>query len=103
VNLEVFVRPAVRRAQGIAPAIEPAERVRLATALGKGAWRRRYVPVRLDVEDDGLRTASVVSWGGSGDVFGFASANALAVIDESAAARAAGDDALVVPLRTVGP
>lgn len=103
VNTELFVRPALRRALGVEPAVEPPELMRLATPLTKGAWRRRYVPVSITVESDGTRTASVVPFAGSGDVFGFGRADALAIVPENGVAREAGDDVHVVPLRTVGP
>jgi molybdopterin molybdotransferase len=98
VTATLFVRPAVRRLLGLAPELPAPRRAVLDGPLGRGTWRRRYDPVRLVHEPDGRVVARPVGYRGSGDIFGFALADALAVVPEEAPAPAAGDDVDVVPL-----
>jgi molybdopterin molybdotransferase len=95
VNVALFVRPAVARMSGRdAPASFPAA---LDAPLGGGGWRRKFVPVRVRRDGAAMR-AEVLPFQGSGDVFGFSRANALAVVREDAPARSAGELAECVPL-----
>ena len=97
VNAALFVRPAFRRMLGLEPAAEEPVPAVLGAPLGRGTWRRRYLPVRLSFTADAL-VATPVRYAGSGDVFGLARADGLAIVPEDAPARAAGDAVRVVPL-----
>ena len=96
VNMVLFVRPAVFRLLGRddAPGAVPAV---LGGPLESGTWRRKYVPVTVRREEGEL-LASPVPYQGSGDVFGFSEANALAIVPEQSPARAAGAAVHVLPL-----
>jgi molybdopterin molybdotransferase len=96
VNAALFVRPALARLRGGArePSSFPAV---LGGPVGAGTWRRKYVPATVR-RDGAAWTATPVPFQGSGDVFGFARAQALVVVPEECAARAAGDAAECVPL-----
>lgn len=91
VNLALFVRPALARLRGLAggPATFPAT---LADAVGRGTWRRKYLPATLR-RDGATFFATPIPSQGSGDVFGFARAQCLIVVPEDAAPRRAGDAA----------
>lgn len=95
VNTALFVRPALAKLLGRAgPAAFPAT---LGAPVGRGTWRRKYVPACLRREGAKF-VATPVSYQGSGDVFGFSRAQCLVVVPEDAAARAAGETAECVPL-----
>jgi molybdopterin molybdotransferase len=96
VNVALFVRPAMARLLGRRETAGEFE-VRLGAALPRGGNRRRYVPAQASRA--GAQTvATPVPFRGSGDVFGFAAADLLLVIDEGAAARTAGEPARAVRL-----
>jgi len=98
VTATLFVRPAVRRLLGLPAALPGPLRAVLDGPLARGTWRRRYDPVRLVHRGDGVLLARPVRYRGSGDVFGFALADALAVVPEQARAPAAGDEIEIVAL-----
>jgi molybdopterin molybdotransferase len=98
VNAALFVRPAVA---AMLARSAPAEFAAvLGAAVPAGGARRRYVPAVLSA-DGATRVATPVPFQGSGDLFGFSRADALIIVPEGAAARAAGDAAQVMPLRDV--
>lgn len=98
VTATLFARPAIRRLLGLAPELPGPRRATLDGALGRGSWRRRFDPVRLVREEDGRLLARPVGYRGSGDIFGFALADALAVVPENSDGPAAGDEVEIVPL-----
>ncbi len=98
VTATLFVRPAVRRLRGLPPEAPGPRRAVLDGALPRGTWRRRYDPVRLVRRADGVLLARPVGYRGSGDVFGFALADALALVPEESPAPVAGDEVEIVPL-----
>jgi molybdopterin molybdotransferase len=83
VGFEVLVVPALRARAGGPFAARESRRAVFRGASGKAIPRRRYVPVTLGGEATGL-AAKPVRWTGSGDPFGLAAADALAVIPEGA-------------------
>ncbi len=98
VTATLFVRPAVRALLGLPSALPGPTHAVLEGALPAGGARRRCDPVRLSHASDGRVTARPVRYRGSGDVFGFAAADALAVVPEHARAPQAGDVVEVVRL-----
>jgi molybdopterin molybdotransferase len=98
VNAALFVRPAIRAMSGRADVVPETIRATLGGSLPGGGPRRRFVPARLTDAHDGRFVATPVPFAGSGDVFGYSRADALVVIPEDAAPRAAGDTADVVSL-----
>jgi molybdopterin molybdotransferase len=98
VNAALFVRPALRKLSGRADVVPETLVATLGGAVGAGTWRRKFVPARTTSDADGRLVATPVAYAGSGDVFGFASADALIVVPEDSPRRAAGERCLVVPL-----
>jgi molybdopterin molybdotransferase len=98
VNAALFVRPALRKLAGRADVVPELVVATLASAVGAGTWRRRYVPCRTSLDSDGRTVATPVPFAGSGDVFGFSRADALIVVPEDSPARAAGERCHIVPL-----
>lgn len=94
VNHTLFVAPALARLQGRTVPTAPFE-VRLGGPVGAGGRRRRYVPATAS-RRDATCIATPVPFQGSGDVFGFAAADLLVLVDEGAEARAAGAAARAV-------
>lgn len=79
VGFELLVRPALAAQQGRSGVLP-----RLVSATLKGAIsairdRRTFVPARASVDDRGQWVAETLSWHGSGDALGVATANALIV------------------------
>ncbi len=79
VGFELLVRPALAAQQGRSGVLP-----RLVSATLKGSIsavrdRRTYVPARVSVDDRGQWVAETLSWHGSGDALGVATANALIV------------------------
>ncbi|MCE9634422.1 MAG: molybdopterin molybdotransferase MoeA [Planctomycetes bacterium] len=99
VNMALFVRPAMAKRMGRAA---PRNfRGTLGAPVGKGTWRRKYVPASARDLSGGLDAAPVVTpvaFQGSGDLFGFSRANCLVVVPEDSAPRMAGDPVECVPL-----
>jgi molybdopterin molybdotransferase len=98
VNAALFVRPALRKLSGRADVVPETLAAALGGDLGKGSWRRRYVPATTSIDAGGRLVATPVPFAGSGDVFGFSRADALIVVPENAPRRAAGERCAVVPL-----
>ncbi len=98
VNAALFVRPAIRKMLGRADVVPRTLVATLGGDVGSGASRRRFVPARSSIDDDGRLVATPVPFAGSGDVFGFSRADALIVVPENAPRRAAGERCHVVPL-----
>ena len=92
------VRPAIRKMLGRADVVPPPLVATLGGDVGAGTARRRFVPARTSHDGEGRLVATPVPFAGSGDVFGFAAADALIVVPENAPRRAAGERAHVVPL-----
>lgn len=97
VNHHLFVRQSLALLAGAPAPGHPTETATLVGALGGGKWRRQYVPVRLDFDGDRL-LADVSAYRGSGDVFGFARSDALAIVLPDDAPRAAGETVPVLVL-----
>jgi molybdopterin molybdotransferase len=98
VNSALFVRPAIRKMSGRTEIVPDPICATLTAPVGKGTWRRKYVPAKLSYSSDGRVVVAPVHYVGSGDLFGFARADALIVVREDAPARAAGESAQVVSL-----
>ena len=98
VTATLFARPAIRRLLGL-PVMPPGPRSAvLLDDLQAGTWRRRYEPVRTEVLDDGRVGVRTLRYRGSGDIFGYAGADALAIVPEGAEAPEAGQEIVIVPL-----
>jgi molybdopterin molybdotransferase len=98
VTATLFARPAIRALLGL-PAMPPgSRRAVLLEGLAAGTWRRRYEPVRTEVTDDGRIGVRNIRYRGSGDIFGFAAADALAIVPEEAPAPEPGQEIVIVPL-----
>ena len=83
VGCELLVAPALRARVGL-----PVEARRTLRARYEGPWgqpvpRRRFRPVRLRGSASGLLLAQATPWKGSGDPFGLAAGDALAVLPEN--------------------
>ncbi len=98
VNAALFVRPAIRKMLGRPDVVPQTLAATLGADVGAGAWRRRYVPAATTWASDGRLVASPVRFAGSGDVFGFARADALIVVPEDVPRRTAGERCDVIPL-----
>lgn len=98
VNHLLFVRQSLALLQGRPAPGHPTESARLLAPLPAGKWRRQYVPVELDFGEDDELVARPASYRGSGDVFGFAAADGLAIVEERAPASETGDSVPVLLL-----
>ncbi len=94
VGFEVLVVPALRALLGMGLAPRRTLRARYQGPWGKPGPRRRFRPVILATDDRGMLVARAAPWRGSGDPFGLAGGDALAVFPESAPLPS-GDHALV--------
>lgn len=94
----LLVRPALARRQGLTADPPAVLRATLSAPVGATGPRQTYRPARVAVGDDGQLLAEPLSWGGSGDPFGLALANALLVSAPGSPAGAAGDSAGVILL-----
>jgi molybdopterin molybdotransferase len=100
VGFEVLAVPALRARAGGAFVPRATRRAVFRGASGKAIPRRRYVPVTLEDAGDGRGlAANPVRWTGSGDPFGLAAAEALAVLPENVAFAAS--DARVVDVHVL--
>jgi molybdopterin molybdotransferase len=99
VGFEVLVVPALRARLGLPFAARRTVPATWAGAAPRPIDRRQYVPVALERDASGLR-ARPVRWKGSGDPFGLAAADALAVVHEGAPV--AGPDPAQVPAIPLG-
>jgi molybdopterin molybdotransferase len=78
VGFELLVRPALALLEGRTEFARPML-ARLSGWMEANRARRAYVPARAWVDDGGRWWVEPVSWQGSGDPFGMATANALIV------------------------
>jgi molybdopterin molybdotransferase len=95
----LFVRPAIRAAQGCTEPFDlPQVKARLTTPLKTRGERRNYVRARLTVDADGRLQATPLTRQGSGTLTSMRGANALLVVDAGARQFAVGDElsALVI-------
>ncbi len=97
----LFVRPAIRAAQGCAEPFDlPRVSARLTTPLTTRGDRRTFVRARLAVDGDGRIQATPLPRQGSGTLTSMRGANALVVVDAGPRQFAAGDE---VPALIIGP
>jgi molybdopterin molybdotransferase len=102
VSFEVFVRPVLRRMQGLEPLTRPTVRAVLKEAVQSPSGKRQYLRGDLAVED-GRYVVRQVGGPGSHLLAGLASANSLIVVPEDTTHVAAGDAVTVMMLeRRVG-
>ncbi len=85
VGFELLVVPALRTRMGLPLRARRSLRARYAGDWGKPGPRRRYRPVLLASDDAGTLIATATPWKGSGDPFGLAAGDGLAVLPEDAA------------------
>ena len=83
VGFEMLVVPALRTRLGLPLTARPMLRARYEGPWGKAGPRRRFRPVTLGSDDAGTLVATAAPWKGSGDPFGLAAGDALAVLPES--------------------
>jgi molybdopterin molybdotransferase len=98
VGFEVLAVPALRTRLGL-----PFAPRRTLSALLADAWpgahpRRRFRPAAMEQDADGRLRARLKPWKGSGDPFGLASAEALAVLPEGGPPAAGATRVDVIPL-----
>lgn len=86
VGFELLVRPALAALEGRPGEVQVPVRATLRGSIPAAGERRRFVPARGVVGEDGGWKVEVLSWHGSGDSFGMATANALIVRSPGAAA-----------------
>jgi molybdopterin molybdotransferase len=77
VGFELLVRPALAALEGRPGRIPRPFPAVLRGSLPAAADRRTFWPAHATVQDDGQWCAEALPWGGSGDPFGMAGANAL--------------------------
>ena len=97
VGFELLMRPALAALQG-RPEVPPLIRAVLKGSLAATANRRSYFPARAGVNDSGEWEARTLSWRGSGDSLGMATANALIMRPPQADAVTTGDAVLMLLL-----
>jgi molybdopterin molybdotransferase len=81
VTFNVFVRPAIRKLQGVSSPLLPIVSARLSRSLKDSSSRRSYLPARFFVEA-GRAMIEPLKWGGSSDLVAFMRANALIIVRE---------------------
>lgn len=79
VGFELLVRPALAAQQGRSGVLPRLVSATLKGSVSAAGDRRTYVPARASVDDRGQWVAETLSWHGSGDALGVATANALIV------------------------
>ena len=79
VGFELLVRPALAAQQGRIGVLPRMISATLKGSVSAAHDRRTYVPARALVDDRGQWLAETLSWHGSGDALGVATANALIV------------------------
>lgn len=90
VGFELLVRPALAALQG-RPAVPPLVRAVLQGSIAATSNRRSYIPARAKVNKVGEWEVRTLSWHGSGDSLGMATANALIMRPPQAEAVKSGD------------
>ena len=99
VGCEMLVAPALRTRVGLPLEARSTLHAHYLGPWGKTGPRRRYRPVRLGSDPQGRLIAEATPWKGSGDPFGLAAGDALAVLPEDRAEPASGEALIeVVPL-----
>jgi molybdopterin molybdotransferase len=91
VAFELLVRPALAVVEGRRGAPPAMARATLRGSIKPTGDRRTYLPARARVEEDGQWVVERLSWQGSGDPFGIATADALIMRPPGAAAVAHGE------------
>ncbi len=94
----LLVRPALAIMEGRSGAMPRLVRAVLGTSVGPTAGRRTYIPARACVNDAGEWEVKTLSWHGSGDAFGMATANALIMRSPRSEAAPSGEDVMILPL-----
>jgi len=94
----LLVAPAIRAMQGVADPVPPEWTARLIGEVAETKDRQSYHPARLDRDQADRVTVEPVRWGGSGDPFGLAVANAMIVRQPGQAPAKTGDDVQVILL-----
>lgn len=92
VSFQLFVRPALRRMQGLDPGPLPTVRARLTGALRSPGGRRSFIRAVLTADDTGGYTAAPVGGQGSHQLAALAGANSLLVVPEWIARMTEGDE-----------
>jgi molybdopterin molybdotransferase len=96
----LFVRPAIRAAQGCAEPFDlPRVSARLTTPLTTRGDRRTFVRARLAVDGDGRIQATPLTRQGSGTLTSMRGANALVVVDAGPRQFAVGDEVHALIIR----
>ncbi len=98
VGFELLVRPALAAQQGRSGVLPRLVAATLKGSLSSARDRRTYVPARASVDDRGQWVAETLSWHGSGDALGVATANALIVRPPHADRAAAGASVSIILL-----
>ncbi len=96
-TLEVLVRPALDRAEGMADPTRPRMRVRLEAPVSNPGPRQAFLPVRVHCDENGALAARPIPIRGSGDIAAISLANGLLTLPGTESA-SAGASALVEPL-----
>lgn len=96
VGFELLVRPALAAMQGRSGETPPIVRATLCGSVPKTGSRRAYHPARVRATDDGRLAVHPLSWHGSGDSIGVATANAFIMRPPGTEAASDGDGVLVV-------
>ena len=97
IGFELLVRPALAAMQGRPDEIPPIVRATLHGSVPATGGRRAYRPARVRTED-GRLTAHALSWHGSGDSIGVATANAFIMRPPDTVAASDGDEVSVILL-----
>lgn len=97
-TFRLLVLPALARRQGRPAAPPRTVRARLTGVLSGAPDGQSCHPARVEPDDRGQLLAEPLSWRASGDPFGLARANALAVLPPGSPARRAGDEVQVLLL-----
>lgn len=101
VVFELLVRPALAALEGRTGVIPSLILARLRGSIEQSTDRRSYRPIRAWVDDDGQWVAEPLSWHGSGDSLGGATANALCVHPPWAGKAKTGDSVRILMLDRV--
>lgn len=98
VGFELLVEPALSALQGRPGAARAMVRARLQGTVTTTGNRRSFMPARVRSDERGELVAEPLSWRGSGDPFGMATANALIVRPPQSDAAGPGDSVLIIQL-----
>ncbi len=98
VSFEVFVRPAIRKMNGLARLHRPSARATLTAAITSPEGKRQFARARIEPTAEGGHEVSVLSGQGSHMLGDLAQANALVVVPEAVTELAAGAEVDVMLL-----